>query len=99
MTLTGIGFAVGERTPGDGMASGFAGERLPAAHGGIDVSRVDFHAATAAAGSLCGNQTGAAADEYVEDDLPALGAIDHRVGDQRDRLDRRMQRQKISLFA
>lgn len=68
----------------DGLA---AGVRLPPAHGGIDVERIQFQGIGTAAGDLGGDDGAAAAGERVEDDAAAVGAVAYRVGDQRNRLD------------
>src|SRR5882757_8891614 len=53
----------------------FAGQRLPAPNGNIDVDRVDFHGASLAAGSFCGNEDCAAATKWVENEVAPFGAI------------------------
>ena len=48
----------------------FAGKRLPAPDGGVDVVRIEFDAAADAARLLRRQQRGAAAQERVQDDAP-----------------------------
>mgnify|MGYP003645856724 CR=1 FL=1 len=80
---------------GHGLAEGEAGrlvdglkarELLPAADDRVDIPGVDLDAVADAAHVLGGNERGAGAEEAVEDDVTAGGAIEDRVGAEAGRL-------------
>src|SRR4051794_14573912 len=76
---------------GEGLARlretrSLTGELLPAPNCGIDVLRIELHAASASPSFLGGYQGRAATAERVEDDAAALGAIPYRVRDKGRRL-------------
>src|SRR5690348_1195197 len=81
------------------MTSVAAGQRLPALDRRIDIAAVELHRATAPAGALSGDQRRPAAEKGVEHDVAAGRAVKDCVGNHRDRLHRRMQRQQITLLA
>ena len=62
----------------------------------VDIARVDLDARSRRRpGALGGEQGRAGAGEAVEHDAAAPRAVEDRVGDQRDRLDRRVHRQGL----
>src|SRR5215469_17979592 len=75
-----------------------AGQGLPAANRGIDITGVELERAAAPARTLSGDHRRAAAEKGVEHDVAARRAIEDRIGDQGDRLDRRVQRQQVALL-
>ena len=64
---------------------------LPAPDDGVDVEGVDLDTTAAAPGALRGDQGRPAAQEGVEHDIAAGRAVEDGVGDQRNRLHRRVQ--------
>src|ERR1700730_17960840 len=93
-----LGGKVVETFPGSGVDGAFAGEMLPAADRRIDIKRVELDAVTEAADALGSDQGAAAAEERVEHDIAAGGAIEDSVSDQTDRLHRRVQGGEIALL-
>src|SRR6202521_2237850 len=65
-------------------------EDLPAPDGHIDISGIDLKAVTTAPNPLRRQKRRTRSAKSVEDDLIAKRAILYGVGDQGDRLDRRM---------
>src|SRR5271168_317727 len=74
-----------------GMDRARAGHALPAADRDVDIKRVNLDAAANAAGALRRHQGRPAAQKGIEHNVAAARAIKQRIGDQPDRLDRRMQ--------
>src|SRR5260370_41765944 len=80
------------------MDRAVAGEALPAADRGVDVERVEFHAAAHAADAFRGNQRRAAAEKRIEHDVPPGRAIHDRIGDEGNRFYRWGPGQEIALL-
>lgn len=70
-----------------GERGGFARQCLPAPDSNVDLGRVEFERTSLAAGSLGGNQNGAAAAKRVENDIALFGAITNGVRDKRHGFD------------
>ena len=81
-----------------GVDGAAAGELLPTPDRRIDVKRIELHRATTPTDAIGSNQRRAAAKERVEDKIAAGRAIEDRIGDQGDRLYRRMQGGEVSLL-
>ena len=73
-----------------------AEDLLESANDGVCVVAIEFDAIPASSGFFGRDQGRSASGEGIEDDAPALGAIQNRVGNHRDRLDRRVHH-KIAL--
>src|SRR5712671_1589075 len=80
------------------MPGGVAGQLLPSADNRIDIARIELRPVAAPAGALGRDHRGAAAEEPVEHDVAAGGAVEDRVGDQAHRLYRRVQCQEVPLL-
>ena len=87
-----------EPLAGYGMACDIAGQRLPAADGGVDVQRIELDAAAAPADTLGCDQGGAAAEKGIEHHVTPGGRIQYGVGNELDRLHRRMQGKEVTLI-
>lgn len=74
-------------------------ERLPAPYDYVPVNRIDFDPIAPPAGALAGDHRRAAAEERIEHDVAARGAVHDRVGDHRDRLDGWVHGKQVALFA
>src|ERR1039458_9685732 len=61
-------------------------ELLPSAYNGVDIGRVEFHAAANPAGSLRGNNRRSASQEWIEDEIATHRAVHDGVRHERDRL-------------
>src|SRR4051812_4884319 len=85
----------GEGVAGLGMDRLAPRECLPAAKRGIDITGFELHPGGLAAGFLGPDQGGATAEETVEDEAASFRAVEDRIGDQRDRLNGRMQGQLL----
>ena len=72
-----------------------AAHALPAQERDIDIARIQLDRARVTTGALGRNQDRAAAAEGIQDDALAMTAIANRVGNQADRLDRRVQREQF----
>ncbi len=79
-----------EGLAGGGKDCGIAGRSLPAANRAIDVARIELEPRCAPARDLGCEDCGAAAEEGIEDEAVALGAILDGIGDERDGLHRRV---------
>src|SRR5439155_630822 len=80
------------------VASLPAGQRLPEANSGIDISRVKFQPTAAPAGALGRDYRRTAAKKAIEHDVAAGRAVEDRIGDHCHRLDCRVQRQQIAFL-
>jgi len=80
------------------MPRGCARIGLPAPHDDIDVERIELEPIAPAAGTLGRHQGCAAAEEGIEDDIAAVGAVENHVGDRSDRLYRRVKRRKLPFL-
>src|SRR5205085_1129984 len=87
-----------EAAAGIGMPGGVAGQLLPATDNRIDIARIELRPVAAPAGALGRDHRRAAAEETVEHDVAAGGAVEDRVGHQAHRLHGRVQRQQVSLL-
>ena len=82
--------------PAPGSFSGLDQNRLVArggliaARNHVDVERVELDPATDAAGSLGGDEGRAGAEEWVDDDVAAIGEVEERVLEHGGGLDGRM---------
>src|SRR6202521_4586855 len=92
-----FGLDLVEGPTGHGVPGTIARERLPAPDDGVAVERVDLYPIAASAHALGRDHRGAAAEETVEHDVAARRAVEDRIGDERDRLHRRMQREQIAF--
>src|SRR6202521_1230648 len=92
-----VGLEFAKASPGHGVPGTIARERLPAPDDGVDVAGIDLEPVAASARALGRDHRGAAAEETVEHDVAARRAVEDRVGDERDRLHRRMQREQIAF--
>src|SRR5271155_1384118 len=99
MALLAGGFTLIKKLAAGCIARVIASESLPAAHDGIDIERIKFEPAALAADALRRDHRGAAAQKAIEYERTARGAVHHRVGDQRHRLHRWMERQQVAFFA
>jgi hypothetical protein len=63
------------------------GVGLPAAHGDVDIERINLEAVSTSCYALGGHDRGAGTHKWVEDNIATAGTITHCVGDERDRLD------------
>jgi hypothetical protein len=70
-------------------------EGLPAPDCDIDIARIDFESAGLPADPFGREQRRARAAEGVEHDVVAVGAVFDRIGDERDRLHRRVRAQVV----
>src|SRR5690349_12318504 len=84
--------SVGKGAAGFGMNRLLAGDFLEAPDAAVDVARVEFDHVRASAGPFGCEQGRAAAPEAIEHHSPALGAVQNRIGYQRDRLHGWMRR-------
>ena len=75
-----------------------SGKSLPAPDNGIGVTRIELQSITTPAGSLCGHDGGAAAQEGIQNNVIPGRAIHDGIGHQSDRLYRRVQSKKIAFF-
>src|SRR6266704_1282406 len=71
------------------------GIRLPATHRGVDIERINLKAVGAAANAFRSENCGTGSHEGVEHEVATPGAIAHSIGDQRDWLDRRVNREVV----
>src|SRR5262245_31255466 len=69
---------------------------FPSADGHVDVKRVEFDQPRDSAGALRGENSRAAATEWIENDAVALAAVANEIGNECDGLHRRMQREIAS---
>src|SRR5271155_2949611 len=99
MALLAVGLTVGKEFTAGRVARVIAGEHLPAPHGGIDIERIKLEPVALAADALRRDHRGAAAQKAIEYERTARGAVHHRVGHQRHRLHRRMEREQVALLA
>src|ERR1700750_2457069 len=76
-----------------------ASHPLPAPNSGINVERIDLYAVADSTDTLRRHQRRSAAEEGIENQLAAFRAVQDRVSDQCDRLNRRMQGQQVALLA
>src|SRR5688572_10708498 len=79
------------------MQSNAAGQLLPAADNRIDIAGIELDPETTPPRPFGGYQGCAAAEKAVEHDIAASGAVEDRIGDQRHRLHRRVQRQQVAF--
>src|SRR5438874_632909 len=87
-----------EADSGDGVDGAVSGEALPAADRGVDIQRIELHAAADPADALGGQQRRAAAEEGIEHEIAARRAIEEGVGNQRDRFHGRVQGGEVPFF-
>src|SRR5207302_10822072 len=73
-----------EADTGDGVDGAAASEALPTADRGIDIQRIELHAAADPADALGGQQRRAAAEEGIEHKIATSRAIEDCVGNQGD---------------
>ena len=85
-----------EAQPRCGVSRRDAGDLFPSADCDIDVKRVEFDQPCDSAGALGGENSRAAAAEWIENDAVALAAVANEIGNQCDGLHRRMQREVAS---
>src|SRR4029450_10986480 len=64
---------------------------LPSPHSDVDIMWIELEAVCTSTNALGCHDRGARPHKWVEDDVAAPRAIAQRVGDERDRLDCRMQ--------
>ena len=70
-------------------------EGLPAPDCDIDIARIDFESARLPADTLSRKQRRAGATESIEHEMIALGDVFDRIGDECDRLHRRVRAQVV----
>src|SRR5712675_2561189 len=88
-----------EAGSGGGVDGAVSGEALPAADRGIDIQRIELHAAADPADALGGQQRRAAAEEGIEHEIAARRAIEDGVRDQRDRFHGRVQGSEVPFLS
>ena len=80
------------------MNSAIPGVLLPTSDSHIDIPRVDFHAVTETANSFGGNEGAAGAEKAIQNDLPARGAVQDGIGNQRYGFHRGMRVQEVAFI-
>jgi Recombinase len=79
-----------EALPGLHEDRGLAACPLVAADNHVDMKRIKFDPATGPASGLCGDEGRAGAEEWVDDQIVAIGEVEERVLEHGARLDGRM---------
>src|SRR5271166_5114508 len=91
-------FKLRKVSAGPGMDHGFPGHAPPSADCDVDIEGIDLDPAADAARSFGRHQGRSAAQEGIENDIASRRAVEKGVGDQRNRLDRRVQLVEPSLL-
>ena len=65
-----------------------SGKFLPTANGGVDVKWIQLHSIAASAHALGSDDRRTRSEKGIQNNIPAAGAVAHRVGNQRYRLHR-----------